>query len=132
MVVSGDYMYSALSDGKVTIVDLRFLPGLSVMGSVNIGSNVYDIEAVSEALFVATGGGIVMIDIRNPNAPSYIRTIEPYTSYLSLASDGMRLFAGKAASGIDIYDLEGDLISTTSSSGRIADIAVEGEQSLCH
>jgi hypothetical protein len=67
--VVGNYAYVAEAEGMVYAIDISNPVFPALAGGVQTGSELHDLARYRDRLYLATGSGLYIVDIRNPRVP---------------------------------------------------------------
>ena len=94
VIVDGGLAYVADGTAGVTILDVSDPTNISFLGNIDTAGDPQTLALQGNTLFVANMPGTLIIDVTNPQHPTYIGEVAAVTS-LALAVDGEILYLGR-------------------------------------
>jgi len=89
---AGDYLYVADYDAGLAVVDASTIAEAEVVGILRSSPAVIDVSAVGDIVVMTSlYGGVVTVDVSNPEAPTEIARLINQTSAYGLALDGQHI-----------------------------------------
>ncbi|MFT7533759.1 MAG: hypothetical protein ACI9FD_004801 [Gammaproteobacteria bacterium] len=120
----GSLALVGLADGTLIVVDITDPTLPSILGDINVGSPIEDIEVDNNVAYIAaTFGGVQIVDISDPALPVWLGNIPSSTGIYAIELVGSLAYVNERLNGMYVFD-----ISTPAAPVELGFTAVAGPQ----